>query len=744
MNKFQLCLFSLLVLANLHAASPKIGWHPSMVGELGRGLDIRNQDLLKPKVTIINEADLPPAANTGEARINVSFSQHQFDLVRSFALNTSVSVKSGLYGGKVGVEFVDNTTHSANRLNFAFECTREFGERVYPQERLTMAPEFITTVNQFKQTLRGPALERAITERYGTHFIAGHQSAAKVVILYTFSFESLALSRSLTTSVRGRYQGGFTQVGFQADVKSLLEQKDSRVTLAYRFYSTDPEQLPDFPLTAEITTFPDFLEFAAKVETYCKNMSPARAKRMAYVIEPLKNLPGYLALLDGFNPAEQFSTSYDRFLEAYAQLKAWDELLFDWTMDVRRMNWMNAQGQALVLALRRDTAHHLRGLEEKAKRHFEQGEALEVSDDLLAFFANFNRLPIPRFGVIYNANVFLNSTSGGGRVRLVAGYINCGPKHLTVENPFHLVTLLRNGSESGQSLATHRTIPEFESRVRTVANPDNRSLADSVLSSPVYPTVQNDAEQCRIIFFAEALNGAGESEWNFVIRDNEFNVVDSLWALGAPEAHCLAPLEADPESSLGIVAAPLLEQRILGQKFEQVFTITNSGPGSAYGIVLQTKLASDSHELYSITGSQGVGRLTNGLVTYEVGPLAAGASATVKLSLIPLVSGAIPAAELVQLSLGDGLLDPELADNQVQLEPMVVAPPHLTVTRPGAEVELRWRSDTARLGLEAASAIGPATGWEPVLTAVESSPGERIVREDAGEQHRFYRLRLKN
>ena len=116
------------------------------------------------------------------------FRSHKLDLTKNFHLNSSLSLDGWLVEGSVGLDIVDNQSSSQNTITFAYECTRNFGDRLYNVTGL--APGFASFVNTLSQTATGAELHRRVTDVVGTHFVSGYQSEARVVVLYTFEFAS--------------------------------------------------------------------------------------------------------------------------------------------------------------------------------------------------------------------------------------------------------------------------------------------------------------------------------------------------------------------------------------------------------------------------------------------------------------------------------------------------------------------------------------------------------------------------
>jgi len=115
-----------------------VDWHDRIVATLGRAVDPRNPDTIKPSVAVIDLSQNASYSGIGEADFTVHFSQHAFDLTRHFQLNASLSAKYGAYSGRVNFGMVDDTSYSGKTLNFVF---------VLASERLEIYDEVETNKN---------------------------------------------------------------------------------------------------------------------------------------------------------------------------------------------------------------------------------------------------------------------------------------------------------------------------------------------------------------------------------------------------------------------------------------------------------------------------------------------------------------------------------------------------------------------------------------------------------------------
>jgi hypothetical protein len=734
-------IVSVMLLSGKLLATSLVGWHPDFVASIGRGLDLKNPDVIKPSAATIELGQPTLYSGTGGADINVYFSQHQLDLTKHFALNVSLSAKYSAYSGNVKFGYVDDTTYSGNTLNFVFECNRDFGTTVF--DNATLAPQFVADVNFLKQALEGEALGRAVEDRFGTHFITGYKSAAKVVIIYTFTFESQTTARSLTASLDAKYNGGVNSATFHTDVTSLFNQNDSRVTLNYRFYSSDPIQLPDFPLAAAISNLTQFIEFAGKVEGYCKNMDPVRGKRTAYVVEEIKNLPGYLALMAGYNPNNQFNTDYDRFMSAYGTLKRWDELLTSWTIDNRRMSWMNTNGQRMVLAMRSDVSNYRRSLEAMAKLHFETGTPLQVTDDVFNYFANFNRIPLPQINIVATR---VENSSSCGHVLYVMGMVDYGDLTLTRSNAFTSLIGLRDGIENSQSdqigccTTLHYSPDEFEALVRPrlaeCAGPV--AFHNEFFDSPIWSGLRQLALQRRLGFFDLYFGLNVSDNWHVGIKDGTQEYIDLANASSKSTSLPGSSIQAFSETEMSIASVAEPSLAFFDASVVYSYTITNDGPGSVYGIEYSMPVPEGMQAL-TTSGSQGQGTITNGTIRFEVGPMACGALATVNVRMVPLRTGMV-GGPAVSITPGVGLTDPAIANNIIRTAPLSVTAPVLEVRKRAGYVDLTWVSDTGRLVPQSTVGLTDMPTWMTLPNGITAVDGRKTLRVPATSATKFFRL----
>ena len=90
--------------------------------------------------------------------------------------------------------------------------------------------------------------------------------------------------------------------------------------------------------------------------------------------------------------------------------------------------------------------------------------------------------------------------------------------------------------------------------------------------------------------------------------------------------------------AVALVAAPTTGT--VGRELTYTLTVTNSGPGPASGVVLTSALPAGA-TIVAASQTQGTSSISSGVVTTALGGLAAGASATVTIVVIPTAAGTL-------------------------------------------------------------------------------------------------------
>ncbi len=742
---FQTCA-AFVSIALFIAAPPAkadvVGWHDDFGGDIGLGLDLPRQKETKPPVAIF--ATVASANNTGKLSITARFVQHRLDMVKTFSLNTSIGLSYGIEGGNVNFAMVDKETFSQNTLTFLQDCTRDFGES--KPAFLGFNPNFTNTVNSLKQTLNGDALQKAITGLFGTHVVYGYKSAAEVAVVYHFKYNSSAIARSTSLSVAGTGNYDGVQIDFASFVQTQFKQTNTDVSLDAHFWSSDPNLPPPFPVVTNIATYSQFLAYSAQIQNYCASMDPSRAKKTGYLVEPLQSLDGYYNLV-GFTPATNHDDpGFDRFNYYYSMLKAWENQLLYWTTDPRHMSWLNIAGQQQVNVILRDVTDYRKTMEKTASAYFATGAPLVVTEDIINYFANSSRIPIPTIYTLWSGEYDCGPVSV--KRHLYLGYIYFGSAGLTVSQPIGNVSVYESGVDVGHMAdLTDYTAAKFYQDEKAAGAASCSKLVDVInqaFSTDLWLSVTNQAQTNRIVFFSvdEKASDVDAGTYTFVIKDNAFEMMDQVNMLTTRSAGAFGQVAAiSPQVNLAVGLQSQPAPNVAGRRTTYTFGVTNNGPGSAYGVQFTLPLINtNTFDIASVSGSQGQGTFTNGGVLFDIGPLASGSTATVQLQVVPVVAGAFLPGSQVGTTPGVGLINPVLADASMNLSSIMLQNPVLSVGKLGGKTALSWQSDTTRILLEQSSGLPPSENWTPVTGSfVTNGSLWRVDLNSTGDK-KFFRL----
>ena len=196
---------------------------------------------------------------------------------------------------------------------------------------------------------------------------------------------------------------------------------------------------------------------------------------------------------------------------------------------------------------------------------------------------------------------------------------------------------------------------------------------------------------------------------------------------------CETVVEVRPAADLGISKVVTPDPAALGVPLEYFLTVTNRGPDAATDAVL-TEQIDAALGFSSVATSQGLWRLTADGLTWEIGSLPPGSSATLDLLVTPTVAGMVTNVATVTAAETDPVPD----DNRVELATSVRPPADLALTldEPGSPLI----ADQPTSSTFTVTNLGPSTATSVVfvhplpaafqLDALTPSDGE--ATNDAG------------
>jgi len=325
------------------------------------------------------------------------------------------------------------------------------------------------------------------------------------------------------------------------------------------------------------------------------------------------------------------------------------------------------------------------------------------------------------------------------------GWVSCGAKELTVDNPFYALSYLLDGTEDGYLSRIYYSGSEFEQATRDgwQSNPAGFNLwLAPLFTSPQWVALTNQALTNRVGFFEAVTDTSDGAVRHIAIRDLAGESVDDLSVLSTRSGGTIAGAlgaALDVDVNLNQVLRP--SQATVDSRTTSEYVVTNLSLSPAYGIQSVLPIPAGMRVL-AATGSQGQGSITNDQVLYEIGPLAPGSAATVRLDLAPTRTGLLNALDPASVAVGDGLADPNPSNNTVTPTPLMAMPPLLSFAKAADGVELSWVSETGLTALQSAAVLNGIVQWRSVTNAPMASGSTRTVYVPVNGSNMFYRLRF--
>ena len=179
-----------------------------------------------------------------------------------------------------------------------------------------------------------------------------------------------------------------------------------------------------------------------------------------------------------------------------------------------------------------------------------------------------------------------------------------------------------------------------------------------------------------------------------------------------------------PSADLAVAQTVSMARPTLGSKLTYILTVTDAGPNTATGIVLNDALPAGI-TFVSAIASQGMVTQFAGTLTADLGSLAPGAMATVTVVVVPTTTA--PAVNTASVS--GALADPVPGNNTATLTTVVDAPS--TIGDGPTVVRLRrfgFHHMRTTLVLTFSAALDPARAQNPAnYTLIGPLPGHRDI-----------------
>jgi uncharacterized repeat protein (TIGR01451 family) len=234
------------------------------------------------------------------------------------------------------------------------------------------------------------------------------------------------------------------------------------------------------------------------------------------------------------------------------------------------------------------------------------------------------------------------------------------------------------------------------------------------------------------VFNGSSPNGA----WSLFVMDDTAGQNGSItnWSIEIQTSDPVAPSAGFSIADLGVSVSGNPASAVIGAQYASVFTVTNRGPATAEGVALLDQMPAGL-ELVSASVSAGTWSKVQGTLTWIVGTLPNGATASMTLVSRPTVLGTLASTATVSAN----QIDPNTANNVINVVTTVGGVPALTVTRVGNNLRLSWPANSG-FKLQANDTLNPAN-WVDVGTAAQVDNGQDVLTVGVPGGARFYRLR---
>lgn len=186
--------------------------------------------------------------------------------------------------------------------------------------------------------------------------------------------------------------------------------------------------------------------------------------------------------------------------------------------------------------------------------------------------------------------------------------------------------------------------------------------------------------------------------------------------------------------SLSLAGAP--NPVFVGSNLIYTVHVANAGPLSAPNVMVTNTLPG-TVLLTAASTTQG-SLNTNGTPIFaNLGTIGAGGSATVTLTVRPVLAGTITA----EASAGSTFTDDNFGNNSQSVDITVLPLPVISIVVSNNIAVISWPQALTNFGLQAASSLVPPSAWANIVTLPQQINGQNVVLDPGLGAAKFYRLK---
>jgi len=224
--------------------------------------------------------------------------------------------------------------------------------------------------------------------------------------------------------------------------------------------------------------------------------------------------------------------------------------------------------------------------------------------------------------------------------------------------------------------------------------------------------------------------------WSLYVVDDTSLENGSIggWSMEIQTSDPVSPSAGVSIADLAVSVSGVPASAVIGASYTCTFTITNRGPAPAASVALLDQMP-PGLALVSATVSAGTWSKVQGTLTWNIGSLPNGATASMTLVARPTVMGTLSSTATVSAN----QIDPNPGNNSVTMVTTAVEVPGLTISRVDNSLRLSW-SAASGFRLQVNDSLNPAN-WADVGGAPQVVNGDNVVTVGIAGSSKFYRLR---